>query len=495
MATRPILAISASRALVSAAFLVAVGCYNVDEEDAGPSAVDGGVIDLTRDSGPAPSVDAGPPPPDAGPPVEEDAGPPAVQILSFASDSTTLAFLSGTTLRWNTADASSCAISPDIGAVGLPSGSRFVDARDPGDSVTYTLTCEGGGGPASASVTLVTTLVEHEGDYSANSSTELSSLANINVVTGNLRIENAANVTDLSVLASLVRVDGHLMVLSNPALTSVDLPNLERVGRGLYLDGNDVLTTLDLSSLQRIGDRFYVSRSFDLVQSEIDDVVSQVEAAEGIYGPVIDYYNDATAVIGSLDQVMLCAPDGQNPEYRLDFYSDGVVEAIAFSGGIYSGSYERFEQNLKVSFPSAPLVVTATTTELEYDRVSFAHLGAQLGYCYLTGVPGTGFPTTKNYVCPSATADGVEERNEIEVSLEGTAQWTNTRVGSQFNGGQLTTQLPGAYIVDGGWLYFAFPAGVQTPTPVRFPVARRSVDGTQLDVLDLLEGQSPCTAP
>lgn len=469
------------------------GCFTVDDEDAGPRDFDGGTVDLSRDSGPVPQPDAGPAQPDAGPQPQPDAGPPAVQIFSFTADSEAVAFLTGTTLRWNTTNASSCAVEPDLGTVGLPSGSQYISAKEPGDSVTYTLTCEGGGGPVSASVTVVTALVEHPGNFTANSASELSSLANVNVVTGNLRIENAASVTDLSVLETLVRVDGQLIVLGNPALATLDLPNLEEIGSALLLDDNGALTSLALPALQKIGERFYVSRSLSLPQAEIDDVVTQVNSAQGVLGPVIDYFNDPAVVIPSLDTVMLCASDAGAVRYRLDFYPDGSVDALDYAQpAVYAGTYERFESNLKVSFPGAGLEVTASATELEYDVVSYAHLGPTLEHCYLTGLPGTGDAASTTYVCPSAVVSQVEERNEVEVAPGGTAQWTNTRVGPQFAGGQLATQLPGAYVVDGEWLYFAFPTGIQTPTPVRFPVAKRT--GAQLDVLDLLESQSPCTA-
>ncbi len=483
--------LSPRTSLLAAALVAVGGCYDVEEPDAGPPAAkDGGTIDLTRDAGPEVRPDAGPPPVDSGPPPVEDAGPPAVQILSFGADSETLAFLSGTTLRWNTVNAASCAIAPDIGTVGLPSGSRFVDAGAPGDSVSYTLTCQGGGGPVSESVTVITALVEHQGDYSANTEGELASLASINIVTGNLRIENVAGVTDLSVLEGLVRVDGHLFVLTNPALTSVDLPNLEDIGLSLFVDGNPALSGFDLPALDSIGERFYSSRNPLLPQSEIDDVVAQVSAAEGILGPVVDYYNDPAAVLTSLNQLMVCTTDGVSPAYDLDFHADGSV--LAFNRGtsqLYAGTYSRFEGQLEIEFPGVTGELTASLTELEYDRVTRVVFPSDPGECFLSGLPGTGFAATTRYRCPTG---GGPERMDVELGPDGAAWWTNAPT----SGAGETLTFPGAYVVEGAWLYFAFPASIRTdsaPT-LRFPIARRSVDGSSLDFPELPDGTSPCPA-
>lgn len=477
-----------------AASLASLGCYQiVDDEDAGSGAKDGGTVDLSDasvqpgvDSGPNPNLDAGPGPnPDAGPGPGVDAGPPDVQILSFTADSETLAFLSGTTLRYNTANAQSCAIAPDIGAVQLPSGSRYVEAGTPGDSVTYTLTCQGNGGPVSASVTVVTTLVEHPGNYTATTAAELSSLANINVIGGDLTLQGLAGVTDLAVLEGLVRVGGNLFVLSNPALTTVNLPYLEEIGRALFVDSNPSLSAFALPALTGVGERLYVSRNPSVTQASIDGLVSQLSAAEGIGGPVMDFYNDPVDVIGVLDQIMVCSTNGSTPSYELDFRPNGEVVAFDFTqSAFYYGSYARFEQQLEIEFPGVTGRLTATATELEYDRVTRAVFASEPGACFLTGLPGTGVLATQLYRCPTG---GGAERMEVELRPDGTAWWTNAPT----SGSGETLTFPGAYVVEGQWVYFAFPEGIRPSTPnLRFPIAR--LVGGSLDFPELPAANTPC---
>jgi hypothetical protein len=76
----------------------------------------------------------------------------AVEILAFDASPGTIAAGESSTLSWQTAAASGCEISPDLGAVPR-SGSLLVE---PASSTSYTLTCAGERGPviAQASVTV-----------------------------------------------------------------------------------------------------------------------------------------------------------------------------------------------------------------------------------------------------------------------------------------------------------------------------------------------------
>lgn len=71
-----------------------------------------------------------------------------VRIVSFTADPAAIARGGSSTLRWEVADADSCAIEPGVGIVDVPAGSREVQ---PAADTTYELTCTGQDGPAGRS--------------------------------------------------------------------------------------------------------------------------------------------------------------------------------------------------------------------------------------------------------------------------------------------------------------------------------------------------------
>lgn len=483
------------------ALLAPLGCFTVDDDgDGGSSTKDGGIVDLSRDSGPDPQPDAGPagndagpPPQDAGPPPGTDAGPPQLTIESFTADQTNLAFLTTTLLRYSVSEASSCEITPDIGDVTPPAGTQVVSAGQPGDSTTYTLTCEGNGGPKSASVTITTTLV-NAGSTTVTSGAGLAGLTGVNVVTGNLVIQNADDVSTLEdALATLVRVDGDLIVRGNDALGSVRVPNLAEVGNGLILFDNDPLASLELPALSRIGERLFISRNLELPQAEIDALVTQVEDAEGIGGPIVDYYNDPATVLVGLDQIFTCVPTASSPFggglQRLDLLPNGNANLYT-SNDVYAGGYARSGNHLTFSFGAHS--ETTSETEIEFDRVT-ALRSASFELCAMMGTPGAGLAAETTYTCNELETNDGQERNSVTVGIEGAASWSFTRVDPDLPGGQSTETVAGAYVVDGDWLYFAFPGTVQPPPKnIRFLFAKRA--GNLLDILELEPSQTPCTA-
>ncbi|MCK5418913.1 MAG: tandem-95 repeat protein, partial [Desulfobacterales bacterium] len=75
---------------------------------------------------------------------------PAPKINAFTADPSTIKRGTSSTLSWQTENADSCEIQPEIGEVD-PSGSTFVT---PEETTTYTLTATGTGDPAIATVTV-----------------------------------------------------------------------------------------------------------------------------------------------------------------------------------------------------------------------------------------------------------------------------------------------------------------------------------------------------
>lgn len=469
-----------------------LGCYTLEPPEENPGDEDAGVIDISeRDSGPDPVQDSGPPPP---PPP--DAGPPEVEILSFAADTTDLAFLGTTVLRWNVAAALSCALDPDLTTVTLPAGNVTLESGQPGDAVTYTLTCQGEGGPVSQQVTVTTVLVTEPG-ATVNSTSELNAYTGVNVVTGDLIIDGALGLLNLQSLERLVEVEGNLFVMNNVALTDLTLPNLERVGGTLGIDGNTALTTLSLPEIVGIGSKLYVSRNPDVEPTDIGAIVASAQAGEGVGGPVIDYYNDPVTVLSSLSQTVLCTHNSVEGLFLLDFYPSGNFELFvpAQVSGFQSfgfGTYDENNKQLRLQHGQFAHGTnqTTTTVEMEYDRVT-AFQSSDFSLCWITAVPGQGALAFTEFQCPFVPTGQYEERNSVFIDVEGQARWDYTVVDTN-NGGQQMDSLPGAFVIDGDWLLFAFPRSISPLFELRYPSGRLNVAQDELFIEDLDVEFNPC---
>ena len=84
--------------------------------------------------------------------------PPAVAIASFSASPTQLVEGASSTLAWSTQHASRCEISNDLGdaAIDLPADELASGTRNvtPAQDATYTLTCQGAGGPVSSAAAI-----------------------------------------------------------------------------------------------------------------------------------------------------------------------------------------------------------------------------------------------------------------------------------------------------------------------------------------------------
>jgi hypothetical protein len=475
--------------IASATLMLAAGCFSVTAYPDGGD-FDGGTVNLSRDSGffRPPSDDAGYTPP------APDAGPPEVSITTFEAGTTTLGYLDDTYLTWAVQAATSCSMSPDIGAVTLPGGSYLVESGAPDNVQTFTLTCQGNGGPVSRTVTITTTLVSAPG-ATVTTAAQLSSFAGVNVVTGDLVIDGPTS-SDLSNLETLVEVEGSLIVGNMASLTAGSLPNLERVGRGLAFDENSAMTTLDLPKIDRVEGKLYVSRNFQLPQSEIDDVVTTLQAGSGIGGPVVDFYNRTPNVLSALNQTMLCLPSNEAALWRLDFYVNGAMDVYA-PGPILAGSgtYEESQGQLRMNVAGVFGGGTETTSslELEYDRIAKL-VSPSFTNCYLWQIAGSGVFFNTTFECTNVTSGSNEERNSVTIAPNGEAQWTYTFVHPSLPGGQASQVVPGAYVQDGDWFLFAFAQSISPLTTLRFPTGRLNGAQTELHFDDFVGGQNPCTA-
>jgi hypothetical protein len=382
----------------------------------------------------------------------------------------------------------SCALEPGLGMVTLPSGSVTVDSDAPGDATTYTLTCQGAGGPVSADVTVTTSRVAQNAQNPVSTATAVAALSGVNVITGDLTIDGAADLVDTDELDGLVHVEGNLRIERNAGLTSLALPYLEEVDGDLIINDNAALASLDLSSLSHVGGKLYISRNHALPPSEIAEVVTTVNGADGVDGPILRYYNDGNDVLSSMDQIFLCQCPGCGAGL-FPMTINGGNWTLTDSSGIVTYDYGTYTvQGEDLTFSSLSSGNNQTTeTEFEYDLLaSFVAPGLPL--CHAAGLPvGTGFATARTYTCPTYTGDTAEERNTFAILPNGEARWDFTAVvGLE----QTTVTSYGVYVLEGDAVYFAFADFL---TGIRFPTGIFGVGQSTLTVDQLPEEGGPCT--
>ena len=124
----------------------------------------------------------------------------------------------------------------------------------------------------------------HEGDHTIAGESDVSELEPYTCINGSLHMENTA-LTSFE-LPNLERIDGDLDIYSNAALTSLaGLSDLLSVGGNLAIQINDSLTSLDMYALSEVGGGISIIQNFNLPQCDACDLVEQVGGEpQGING-------------------------------------------------------------------------------------------------------------------------------------------------------------------------------------------------------------------
>ena len=110
--------------------------------------------------------------------------------------------------------------------------------------------------------------------------TDLSALAGMSRVGGDLEISNNDSLLTLDGLQDLSTVTGFLSITSNASLTDLDsLASLRRVGTSLTIESNSTLTSVaGLGALDHIGETINISNNASLdagaVQSLVDGLIA-----------------------------------------------------------------------------------------------------------------------------------------------------------------------------------------------------------------------------
>ncbi|TGJ82089.1 hypothetical protein E0Z10_g6667 [Xylaria hypoxylon] len=154
------------------------------------------------------------------------------------------------------------------------------------------------------------------------------SVPSLKYVNGSMRFDSnyfteflAANLTEIH--------DGDLSFVSNPQLTNVSIPKLERVGGGVTIANNTLLTKVDgLDSLARVGGAIKMRGSFDEIDlPELNDVVGTAEfvsteditdscnALEKLSGSVVQgKVTECKGLVASANNDTSDAGDGSNSD-------------------------------------------------------------------------------------------------------------------------------------------------------------------------------------
>jgi hypothetical protein len=131
-----------------------------------------------------------------------------------------------------------CAII--VASAGLGCGESHEGGRDGGASDAGAVVCEG--------------------DHWGASETTIGAIARCTTITGNLSITSDRSSIELP---NLERIDGFLVVWSNPMLTHLALMRLTRVGDHIDVSYNNALTSLALPALEKVNEHA-VSNLWDL---------------------------------------------------------------------------------------------------------------------------------------------------------------------------------------------------------------------------------------
>lgn len=441
------------------------------------------------------------PPTDAGPTTPAPPDPPsdnAPRIVSFTATPAVVPFLGTTSLSWSSENADSCRISPDVGAVPT-AGSATVSAGAPGSQRIFVLQCERNGIHARAEVTIETRSIVYTGTLVVRTAADLASLTNVNVVTGDVVIENASGFFNLAALSSLVEVQGALLIRTSPSIANISLPNLTRVGDDLALDDLVSLALLSMPSLEHIGDRLYVSRTPELNPVSVRALVEQVEARDGIGGAILTFPNQPATILSSLQQGFDCiASDSADPYYLL------LYDAQAGGGSLYlensldtsiavQGTYVVQGDSIVLQIPN---ITNETTSplEFEYDHViAFSSPSFSLCHAIESGLDD-GLSQEQELECPIVqySLGSGSEQNRFWLRPHGQVEWHQTIQLVQQGNQPQTFVRRGIYVFNGIWIHLAFGNNLNGD---RFMTGTLSFDNTRLLLDELSPELGPCTPP
>ena len=191
-------------------------------------------------------------------------------------------------------------------------------------SAAITFTTMGGTGAAASATITVTqeapplppqTSSTHTGDISITTQAQMDTIRNsltagATRIMGNVTIGPAtgtSNITDLSPLAAIIEITGNVVIQRNPRLTNLlGVTQLQSIGGNLQFSINVNLQTLgNFSALQSIGGAFIVEGNDDLLSLGGFTSLTSIGSADGIFVPSTGSNQDGVSIVVEENDALL----------------------------------------------------------------------------------------------------------------------------------------------------------------------------------------------
>ena len=176
----------------------------------------------------------------------------------------------------------------------------------------------------------------HTGDISITTQAQMDTIRNsltagVTRIVGNITIGSASgtsNITDLSPLAAIIEITGNVVIQRNPRLTNLmGVTQLQSIGGNLQFSINVNLQTLgSFSALQSIGGAFIVEGNDDLLSLGGFTSLTSIGSADGIFVPSTGSNQDGVSIVVEENDALLnCCV--------LTTFLSGAANAV--SGGVF----------------------------------------------------------------------------------------------------------------------------------------------------------------
>ena len=176
----------------------------------------------------------------------------------------------------------------------------------------------------------------HTGDISITTQAQMDTIRNsltagVTRIVGNITIGPAtgtSNITDLSPLAAIIEITGNVVIQRNPDLTNLmGVTQLQSIGGNLQFSINVDLQTLgNFSALQSIGGAFIVEGNDDLLSLGGFTALTSIGSADEIFVPSTSNNQDGVSImVEGNDALLNCCV--------LTTFLSGAANAV--SGGVF----------------------------------------------------------------------------------------------------------------------------------------------------------------
>ena len=306
--------------------------------------------------------------------------------------------------------------------------------------------------PAPITIPFTQLGIAHVGDISVTTQAEVNALtfpANATAIQGNVTIGpdfGTSDISDLSPLAAITEITGNVVVQNNPDLPNlVGLNQLQTIDGYFWVNSNAVLTSLgDFTALQTIGGNFSVSFNAALISLGGFPMLASIGIADGVSVPNTGNEDGVSIVVARNNRLQDCCV--------LTEFLSGATSAV--SGQVFindnaSGCSSTTEVNCGPFLQVGQKIVFAAKTAGEGTLDIFSTLRWQLSK------PNTGADWITNIAADGGNSDASSITGENDASI------AITTTANPSNAGRSTTLTLTAMDMDGNAL--------TDPAPITIP--------------------------